>query len=397
MIRNKLLLDLLHNEGLQNITDLEIVEAIEGNTALVVDNGVLYNSDKTILMLVPAARDYSAAPFVVPATVQSIEDYAFQNFKGTQVVLPSGLITIDNFAFYYADKITSIDIPASVTTIGNSAFEIAMKLETISFAAGSQLTTIGSKAFAAYALKSIEIPDTVTSMGTDMFTGIVNLTYPDLPSGITSLPSGTFNGCTGLATVKMYDGITSIGQNAFNGCSALTSVSIPASVTEIGTAAFSGCRALASVEVKANSQLASIQNNAFANSGITSITLPETVTFIGTGVFSGCSKLESAVVNATVTTLPANIFKGLTTLTSVKLAKDVQNANTKNAYPVYFRGCKSFIVNGEEYLVGTSYGRADKIKQIYKMINLCSAPNDFFVLDVVFSDAILLDTASLLA
>lgn len=71
----------------------------------------------------------------------------------------------------------------------------------------------------------------------------------------------------------------------------------------------------------------------------------------------------------------------LTTLTSVKLAKDVQNANTKNADPVYFRGCKNFVVAGDEYLVGTSYGRADKIKQIYKMISLCDAPSNLFVLE----------------
>ena len=73
-------------------------------------------------------------------------------------------------------------------------------------------------------------------------------------------------------------------------------------------------------------------------------------------------------------------INSLTTLTSVKLAKDVQNANTKNADPTYFRGCMSFDVNGEEYLVGTSYGRTDKMKQIYKMISLCGAPDDFFTL-----------------
>ena len=86
------------------------------------------------------------------------------------------------------------------------------------------------------------------------------------------------------------------------------------------------------------------------------------------------------VFEALAENYPDKIDK-LTTLTSVKLTKDVQNANTKTADPVYFRGCKSFDVNGEEYLVGTSYGRADKIKQICKMINLCGAPDDFFAIE----------------
>ena len=86
------------------------------------------------------------------------------------------------------------------------------------------------------------------------------------------------------------------------------------------------------------------------------------------------------VFEALAENYPDKIDK-LTTITSVKLAKDVQNANTKTADPVYFRGCKSFDVNGEEYLVGTSYGRADKIKQICKMINLCGAPDDFFAIE----------------
>ena len=91
------------------------------------------------------------------------------------------------------------------------------------------------------------------------------------------------------------------------------------------------------------------------------------------------SKMMWDVFEALTENYPDKI-NSLTTLTSVKLAKDVQNANTKNADPTYFRGCMSFDVNGEEYLVGTSYGRTDKMKQIYKMISLCGAPDDFFTL-----------------
>lgn len=72
---------------------------------------------------------------------------------------------------------------------------------------------------------------------------------------------------------------------------------------------------------------------------------------------------------------------GLVTLSCVKQAKKVVNPNTSQADPVYFRGCKSFEVNGVEYLVGTSYSRAAKLTLISKMISLCGAPDDFFVIE----------------
>ena len=87
---------------------------------------------------------------------------------------------IDNDAFSGCTSITSIEIPASVTSIGNSAFaggfwyeyraEDRMAISTVTFAAGSQLTTIGSSAFAGCSsLTSINIPASVTSIGQGAF------------------------------------------------------------------------------------------------------------------------------------------------------------------------------------------------------------------------------------
>ena len=76
----------------------------------------------------------------------------------------------------------------------------------------------------------------------------------------------------------------------------------------------------------------------------------------------------------------ADKIEKLTDFGFVKLAKDVQDANTKTAQPTAFISCKSFIVNGQEYLVAVSYNRAQKVKYIEKMISVCEAPSDFFIL-----------------
>ena len=86
----------------------------------------------------------------IPAEVTSIGNYAFYTASAlTTVTFADGsqLTSIGYAAFGYASKLTAIYIPAGVTSIGNYAFWGASKLATITFATGSQLTSIGESAF----------------------------------------------------------------------------------------------------------------------------------------------------------------------------------------------------------------------------------------------------------
>lgn len=71
----------------------------------------------------------------------------------------------------------------------------------------------------------------------------------------------------------------------------------------------------------------------------------------------------------------------LTQRTSIARAENVKNANTAEADPTYFRGCKEFEVNGHKYLVGTSYGFKAKIAEIKGMFKICGADLSEFVLN----------------
>lgn len=70
----------------------------------------------------------------------------------------------------------------------------------------------------------------------------------------------------------------------------------------------------------------------------------------------------------------------LTRRTSVARAQDVQDPNTRQAKPPYFRICRSFTVNGQEYLVGISYGFDAKLAEIRGMLKLCGVDPSEFVL-----------------
>ena len=55
--------------------------------------------------------------------------------------------------------------------------------------------------------------------------------------------------CTGLKSITIPDSVTSIRERAFEGCIELTSVTIPNSVTTIGEWAFAFCRRLKTITI----------------------------------------------------------------------------------------------------------------------------------------------------
>jgi len=68
-----------------------------------------------------------------------------------------------------------------------------------------------------------------------------------IPNSVTLIGSEAFSGCTGLMSVTIPNSVTTIGVGAFYGCTGLTSVTIPNSVTSIGYNTFSGCTSLTSI------------------------------------------------------------------------------------------------------------------------------------------------------
>ncbi len=93
----------------------------KGNTAFSDVNGVLFDKEKTKLIHYPIGRKNSY--YVIPEGVLSVGEYAF--FKSeylSYLSLPSSLTTIEKQAFASMQRLGSVLLPQSVTDIGDYAF-----------------------------------------------------------------------------------------------------------------------------------------------------------------------------------------------------------------------------------------------------------------------------------
>ncbi len=146
---------------------------------------------------------------------------------------------------------------------------------------------------------TIEIPDTVTEIGSYAFYEWRNLENVVMSKKITKIGESAFSRCSSLTSITIPSSVTSIGKDAFWDCSGLTSITMSKGVTNIGERAFCDCRSLTSITIP--DSVTSIGRSAFASCfSLTSITIPDSVTSIGEGnVFWQCGKLTNVTYNGT--------------------------------------------------------------------------------------------------
>ena len=143
----------------------------------------------------------------------------------------------------YKHYLETVEIPDSITSLGGWVFSDCTSLIKINLPKG--VTSIGKCAFSlCSSLKSINLPDSITSLSDLAFSDCTSLTSINLPEGVTSIGALAFNNCTSLTSINLPEGVTSIGYWAFRSCTSLTSINLPEGVTSIGIWAFRSCTSL---------------------------------------------------------------------------------------------------------------------------------------------------------
>ena len=136
-----------------------------------------------------------------------------------------------------------------------------------------------------------------------------------IADGITHIGNSTF-AYSAFPSVDIPQSVTSIGDFAFTGCFKLSSVSMPNTVASLGDAVFYRCSKLTSIEL--GSRLSTIGRSCFESTGLTAITLPARVTSIGEQAFASCEDLKYIVITGTnLRSIGANAFKNCISLTDI--------------------------------------------------------------------------------
>ena len=165
----------------------------------------------------------------IPGSVETIFDGALSSTNITSITVDpenfdysssAGVLYNDDFTtliVYPPKKIeTSYSIPASVTSIDEWAFVDIFNLETVTFASGSQILAIGSRAFEnATSLTSISLPATLITIDDyDAFEDTA-LTSITIPANVSYIGETTFAGVP-LASVYFLGNAPLVGREPFD-------------------------------------------------------------------------------------------------------------------------------------------------------------------------------------
>lgn len=292
---------------------------------------------------------YNSTPDSGTAYVTSTDGTATGNVTIQKEVLGLPVTSIDASAFSDCTGLESINIPETVKSIGQRAFKGCSKLSSVSIK-GEGLETIGSKAFMeCRSLTEITIPRSVTAIEPDVFSGCLLLENVTLPEAITYIGSGAFQNCGQLQSIALPEKIMSIGENAFNGCSGLTSVTLNDGLQRIGASAFSGCNRLPEITIPET--VTSIASEAFYNCiSLERVYIKGQIKAINSNTFAQCPELSAIVLPASLDQIVDNAFSGSNALKRVILfgapaafTQPNATASTKTINDIFGAGAKFYV------------------------------------------------------
>lgn len=322
---------------------------------------------ETVVGIMPFRSRFGITGVVLPATVTSLPEDAFEDCRFITHVEMPGVTEIGDGAFKYCKKLESIDL-SRIESIGKEAFLSCSKLESPKFS--GVITEIGDEAFRHCSFSKLVLPASVSVLGERVFADIEKLESVDLSATCIERLTAVFENCTSLYEVDLPSSLKDINENTFSGCRSLREITLPDGLAEIWDDAFANTSLVRIVipdsvkqlyfpftntpalkeialgdglvtlggigegcaveKISFGTNIRTIGISAFAGcSALTDIDIPATVTKISTEAFLDCSALKRISLPQGLTELPASCFSGCTSLESISLPSGITDIGNK--------------------------------------------------------------------
>ncbi|MCT4600814.1 MAG: leucine-rich repeat protein [Marinifilaceae bacterium] len=271
------------------------------------------------------------------SNIKEIGNKAFKNNKEShiRIVLPKGLIKINDNAFQLCENLEYVSIPESTDYIGEYAFNRCSKLKTIKLP--ENLKILDKEAFNGTGLEKITIPNSIITLGTGVFKYCNNLKEVIIEDGITYISSETFHSCSKLKSIIIPESVSKIDSDAFKSCTSLEEITIPNQIKEIKEGCFTMCKNLSKVILSEN--LTHIRDRAFYNcTKLENIKFPNRIMLIGVGAFENCSNIKSISLPKSLRFIDKQAFAKCINLSNIEFPEELRFINSGS-----FIGCTSLI------------------------------------------------------
>ena len=220
----------------------------------------------------------------------------------------------------------------------------------------------------------IQITDTPTKVGRNIFKGYINLKSVGNLSNIISIGDNAFYNCTNLINIGDLSNIISIGNSAFSGCINLANIGDLSKVKIIGNSVFSNCNNL--INIGDLSNVTSIGNYAFLNCyNLKTSGKLSNVTSIGNYAFQNCTGIKELDLS-NIISLSESVFFGCSNLKSIGNATKLEKIGKRCFYKC--ESLESINLANVENIPDNTFEACNNLTTVENLLNVTSIGNNAF-------------------